>query len=54
MNYYMEVYNMVAYTVNQIVLKKLTYLEVVTARPDFKERIDAYITEKGITIDKTV
>ncbi len=45
---------MIAYLVNQIVLKKLTYQEVVTARPDFKERIDAFIIEKGITIDKTV
>jgi hypothetical protein len=45
---------MVAYLVNQIILGKLTYNEVVTARPDLQAKIDAYIDDKSITIDKTV
>lgn len=45
---------MVAYLVNQIVLGNLTYQEVVTKRPDLKDKIDAYILEHNLTIDKTV
>jgi hypothetical protein len=45
---------MVAYLVNQIVLGKLKYLEVVTAKPQYKAGIDAYIEEKGLVIDKTI
>lgn len=45
---------MIAYLVNQIILGKLTYNEVVTARPDLKSKIDDYIDDKGLTIDKTV
>lgn len=45
---------MAAYLVNQIILGNLTYTEVVTKRPDLKTRIDAYIEEKGLEIDKTV
>lgn len=41
------------YLVNQIVLGKLTYLEVVTAKPGYKEEVDAYIEEKSLTVDKT-
>jgi hypothetical protein len=44
----------VIYLVNQIVLGALTYQEVITARPDLKTKIDAYIAEKNLTIDKTV
>jgi hypothetical protein len=45
---------MVAYLVNQIILGKLTYQEVVTARPELKTKIDAYIADKNLTIDTTV
>jgi hypothetical protein len=45
---------MVAYLVNQIVLGNLTYLEVVTARPDLKVKIDTYIEDKNLVINKTV
>ena len=34
---------MVAYLCKQIDLGKLTYDEVVTKRPDLKEKIDAYL-----------
>jgi hypothetical protein len=44
---------MIAYLVNQIVIGRLTYLQVVNARPDLKDRIDTYIIENGLTIDKT-
>jgi hypothetical protein len=43
---------MVAYLVNQIVLGNLTYQEVVIKRPDLKVKIDAYIAEKELAIDK--
>lgn len=43
----------VVYLVNQILLNKLTYQEVVTARPDLKDEIDNYIADKGLDIDKT-
>lgn len=42
---------MVAYLVNQMVLGKLTYKEVITARSDLQAKIDAYIADKGLTID---
>lgn len=45
---------MVAYLVNQIILGKLTYLEVVNARPELKTKIDVYIDEKGLVIDKSI
>lgn len=45
---------MIAYLVNQIVLGKLTYMKVVKARPDLQGKIDTYIDEKGLAIDKTV
>lgn len=45
---------MIAYLVNQIVLGNLTYIEVTTKRPDLKDRIDVYITDKQLNIDKTV
>jgi hypothetical protein len=44
---------MIAYLVNQIVLGKLTYLQVVTSKPDLKEGIDNYITAKELAVDKT-
>jgi hypothetical protein len=44
---------MAAYLVNQIILGKLTYQEVITARPDLRAKIDVYITENGLIIDKT-
>lgn len=45
---------MVAYLVNQIILGKLTYQEVITAKPDLQAKIDAYLAEKDLVIDKTV
>ncbi|MDF2844786.1 MAG: hypothetical protein K0R00_3212 [Herbinix sp.] len=44
---------MVAYLVNQIILGKLTYLQVITSKPELKEGIDKYITDNELTIDKT-
>lgn len=44
---------MIAYLVNQIILGNLTYQEIITKRPDLKDGIDQYITEKGLSIDKT-
>ena len=45
---------MAAYLVNQIAISILTYQEVVTARPDLQAKIDTYIDDNSITIDKTV
>lgn len=45
---------MIAYLVNEIILGKLTYQEIVTKRTDLKDRIDTYITQHNLTIDKTV
>lgn len=45
---------MAAYLVNQIILGKLTYQQVVTKRPDLKTAIDQYITDNDLEIDKTV
>lgn len=42
------------FLVRNIVLGKITYLEAITARPDLKEQIDAYIEQEGLDIDKTV
>ena len=42
------------FLVMNIVLGKITYLEAVTARPDLKDAIDAYIEQQGLDIDKTV
>jgi hypothetical protein len=46
---------MVAYLVNQILLGNLTYQEVITKRPDLKDKIDTYIVDKGLEnqIDKS-
>ena len=44
---------MAAYLVNQIILGKHTYQEVITARPDLQNKIDTYIAEKTLAIDKT-
>jgi hypothetical protein len=50
---------MVPYLVNQMVIGKLTYQEVITsptisAKPALATQIDNYIAEKNLTIDKTV
>jgi hypothetical protein len=42
-----------AYFVNQILLGKLTYQEVITAKPELQTAMDAYITVHCLTIDKT-
>ena len=34
---------MISYLYKQIKLEKLTYDEVIIKRPDFKEKLDAYI-----------
>jgi hypothetical protein len=46
---------LVPYLVNQIILGALTYLQVVTKKPELKTQIDQYIIEKGLedVIDKT-
>lgn len=44
---------MVAYLVNQIAMKKLTYKQVITARSDLQDKIDTYILDKNLDIDKT-
>lgn len=44
---------MVAYLVNQIVIGKLTYQQVITAKQELKEQIDTYIVVKGLVIDTT-
>lgn len=46
---------MARYLVNQILLGTLTYQEIVTKRPDLKEKVDKYIEDKGLedVIDKT-
>ena len=45
---------MIAYLVNQIIMNRLTYEEIVTKRPDLKLALDLYIESHGIEIDKTV
>lgn len=42
------------FLVRNIVIGKVTYLEVIEAKPELKEQIDAYIEQQGLTIDKTV
>ena len=44
----------VQFLVRNIVMGKVTYLEVVEARPDLKDEIDAYIKQEGLLIDATV
>lgn len=38
----------VRYLVNQMVMGRLTYTEVVTARPDLKEGIDKYLADNNL------
>ena len=45
---------MIAYLANQIIIGNLTYQEIITKRTDLKDRLDAYILEHNLTIDKTV
>lgn len=45
---------MIAYLVNQIILGKLTYQGVITARPDLQAKIDTYIEDRSLAIDKEV
>lgn len=42
------------FLVRNIVMGKVTYLEVIEAKPELKEQIDAYIEQQGIVVDKTV
>lgn len=42
---------MIAYLVNQIMIGKLTYNQVITKRADLKEAIDTYITDQELDID---
>lgn len=37
---------MAVYLANQIIMGKLDYATVITKRPDLKDGIDAYLTEK--------
>ena len=41
------------FLVRNIVMGKVTYLEVIEARPELKEQIDAYIEQEHLEIDKT-
>ena len=43
---------MIAYLVNQIIIGKITYLQIVNARLDLKDRLDTYITANDIKIDE--
>ena len=45
---------MIAYLVNQIIIGNLTYLQVVTAKPQYQAAIDKYIADNNIEIDKSV
>ncbi|MDF2636337.1 MAG: hypothetical protein K0R78_3211 [Pelosinus sp.] len=45
---------MVGFLVNQMKFGKVTYKEVIEARPDLQIKIDAYINENSLTIDKNV
>lgn len=45
---------MAAYLVNQIIMGKLTYKEVITARPDLQGKIDTYVADNNLTIDKSL
>ena len=42
------------FLVRNIVMRKVTYLEVVEAKPELKEQVDAYIEQQGLNVDKTV
>ena len=42
------------FLVRNIVLGKVTYQEVITAKPELKEQVDAYITQQGLVIDTTI
>jgi hypothetical protein len=50
----MKVSKTVQFLVRNIVMRKVTYLEVIEARPELKDEIDAYIEQEGIKVDKTV
>ena len=49
----MKISKVTQFLVRNIVMGKVTYLEVIEARPELKEEIDAYIEQQGLTIDKT-
>lgn len=42
------------FLVRNIVLGKCTYSEAITARPELKEQIDAYVESERLDIDKTI
>lgn len=42
------------FLVRNIVMGKVTYLEVVEAKPELKAQIDAYIEQEGLEINKTI
>ena len=50
----MKISKTAEFLVRNITMKKVTYLEVIEARPDLKEQIDAYIEKEHLEIDKTV
>ena len=49
----MKISTTAKFLVRNIVMDKVTYLEVIDARPELKEQIDAYIEQEGLEIDKT-
>ena len=45
---------MIAYYVKQIQLGRLTYLTVITKKPELQEAMDTYIADNNLDIDKTI
>lgn len=45
----------VRYLVTQIILKHITYNDIIVNRPDLKDAVDKYISDNGLydTINKT-
>ena len=41
------------FLVRNIVLGKVTYLEVIESKPELKEQIDYYIDQQNLDVDKT-
>ncbi|AQS10556.1 hypothetical protein CLOBY_27010 [Clostridium saccharobutylicum] len=44
---------MIEYLINQIVTNNLNYQEVITKRPDLQEKIDTYIKDNNLSINKS-
>lgn len=42
------------FLVRNIVMGKVTYQEVIAAKPELKEQIDAYIEQQGLDVNKEI